>query len=178
MLLIAHPLLRRVYESFLSRSNRRPSSKDTASSSAVGADARFEGRVRFDLYFALVFIAALHGISALKILLILYINYQIAKRLPRSYIPAATWAFNISILFANELCGGYPFEKMAALLAPSMHGTGKESRLVLWGRGLDKIGGLMPRWEILFSITVLRLISFNMDYYWRLDYPIVNAVEV
>jgi protein-cysteine N-palmitoyltransferase HHAT len=24
----------------------------------------------------------------------------------------------------------------------------------------------MHRWQILFNITTLRLISFNMDYYW------------
>lgn len=27
----------------------------------------------------------------------------------------------------------------------------------------------MPRWEVLFKITILRLISFNMDHYWSLD---------
>ncbi|KAI9854879.1 MAG: glycerol transporter, partial [Pleopsidium flavum] len=38
-----------------------------------------------------------------------------------------------------------------------------------WGTWLDAYGGLIPRWEILFNITVLRLVSFNLDYYWSLD---------
>lgn len=36
----------------------------------------------------------------------------------------------------------------------------------------------MPRWEVLFKVTVLRLISFNMDHYWSLEYPAGSAIEV
>ncbi|TQB76462.1 glycerol transporter [Monascus purpureus] len=177
VLLVAHPLLRRVYDAFITPSNAKVPTKPGTSSSAAVGDARLERRTQFDFYFALVFIAALHGLSALKVLSILYINYKIAKGLPRSYIPAATWVFNIGVLFANELCGGYPFERIAAHFAPAIGDTGKEAGVIMWGRWLDSIGGLMPRWEILFSITVLRLISFNMDYYWSLDYPAASEIE-
>ena len=114
----------------------------------------------------------------MKILLILYINYKIAKGLPRSYIPVATWIFNIGTLFSNELYHGYPFARIAALFSSSTGSPGQENGLVLLGRQLDDIGGLIPRWEILFSITVLRLISFNMDYYWSLGYPRANSLDV
>ncbi len=30
----------------------------------------------------------------------------------------------------------------------------------------DSIEGIYPRWHVGFNITMLRLISFNMDYYW------------
>ena len=30
----------------------------------------------------------------------------------------------------------------------------------------DAYSGIYPRWHIGFNITMLRLISFNMDYYW------------
>jgi D-alanyl-lipoteichoic acid acyltransferase DltB (MBOAT superfamily) len=30
----------------------------------------------------------------------------------------------------------------------------------------DDFGGIMWRWQILFNFSTLRLISFNMDYYW------------
>lgn len=30
----------------------------------------------------------------------------------------------------------------------------------------DLIKGAYPRWNISFNITMLRLLSFNMDYYW------------
>lgn len=134
-------------------------------------------RIRFDYYFALVFITGLHGVSAIKVLAILYVNYKIAKSLPRAQIPAVTWMFNISTLFANEIFGGYPFERVATLLVGSGTGPENEPALVVWCRHLDGLG-LMPRWEVLFNITVLRLISFNMDYYWSLDYPSTSPIEV
>ncbi|RHZ52237.1 hypothetical protein CDV55_103359 [Aspergillus turcosus] len=172
ILLVAHPLLRRVYERYLLRSDTTSVSR---SADAVAAgDARLDRRVRFDYYFALVFITALHGVSAIKVLLILYLNYKIAKTLPRKYIPAATWIFNISVLFSNELCAGYPLERVATFFTV---GGEEESPLVQWARYIDGFGGLMPRWEILFNLTVLRLISFNMDYYWSLDYPAASAIE-
>jgi hypothetical protein len=142
---------------------------------AASGAARLDRRVRFDYYFALVFITALHGVSAIKVLVILYLNYKIAKSLPRQYIPAATWIFNICTLFSNELCGGYPLERVATFFTL---GGGEKSPLMQWARYIDGFGGLMPRWEILFNLTVLRLISFNMDYYWSLDYPAASAIEV
>lgn len=30
----------------------------------------------------------------------------------------------------------------------------------------DDYGGLLPRWHISYNISMLRLISFNMEYYW------------
>lgn len=47
-----------------------------------------------------------------------------------------------------------------------------------WGLFLDSYGGLLPRWEILFNITALRLISFNLDYYWASGHTNSNALEV
>lgn len=93
-------------------------------------------------------------------------------------MPAATWIFNISILFANELCAGYPVERVARMLVGVVTSSGQEPALVLWARRIDSLGGLMPRWEVLFKVTILRLISFNMDYYWSLDYPAASPIEV
>lgn len=167
-------MLRRVYERYLLRSDA--SSVSRSADAATTGDARLDRRVRFDYYFALVFITALHGVSAIKVLVILYLNYKIAKSLPRKYIPAATWIFNISALFSNELCAGYPLERVATFFAAG--GGGGEPSLVQWAKYIDGFGGLIPRWEILFNLTVLRLISFNMDYYWSLDYPAGSAIEV
>ena len=30
----------------------------------------------------------------------------------------------------------------------------------------DAWEGIYPRWYVSFNITMLRLVSFNMDYYW------------
>lgn len=167
-------MLRRVYERFVLSSSAESTSRPNV---IAAGDARLNQRIRFDFGFAFIFITALHGVSAIKVLAILYVNYKIAKTLPRKYIPAATWVFNIGTLFANELCGGYPFERIAAIMVGS-DATGQEAPLVAWGRYIDGYGGLIPRWEILFNITVLRFISFNMDYYWSLDYPAASPIEV
>jgi hypothetical protein len=137
-------------------------------SDSAAIEARKESRIRVDLGFAIVFLLALHGVSAFKVLLILYINYQIATALPRQYVPIATWVFNIAILFANELYSGYPLSGIAAF-------GGKQ---IAWLARLDSYGGLIPRWEVLFNICVLRLISFNFDYYWSLGQSAGSPFEV
>ncbi|KAF2144717.1 uncharacterized protein K452DRAFT_349743 [Aplosporella prunicola CBS 121167] len=172
LVVIIHPLLRRVYD-YLCRADTYTQVRPTSTASPNGqltmglsahaaADARLEQRISFDHVFALVFLFALHGLSAVKVFLILYVNYKIATALPRSYVPVATWTFNIATLFANELYRGYPFADIAAFVGPGTAASSEDN----WGAWLDSYGGLMPRWEVLFNITVLRLISFNMDYYW------------
>jgi hypothetical protein len=145
-------------------------------SSAAAADAKLEQRVSFDFLFGLIFLVALHGFSTAKVYLILYANYKLAKGLPRAYVPMATWIFNIGILFANELCRGYPYASIVRFLhlaAGEKGGTQSN-----WGSWMDSHGGLTPRWEVLFNITILRLISFNMDYYWSLERSGESSIEV
>ncbi|RMZ83299.1 hypothetical protein DV738_g1340, partial [Chaetothyriales sp. CBS 135597] len=171
LLVVVQPLLRRVFERFSGISNPSPAATNGSVKPSVPAGAataaharrRLHSRLTFDFFFALVFISALHGFAALKVLLILYINFLLATRLPRKYIPPATWIFNISILFANELGRGYPFAAIASTLLPF------SSVAAQVGSFLDAHCGLMSRWEVLFNITVLRLISFNLDYYWSLN---------
>lgn len=148
---------------------------------AAEADTRKNRRLTFDFLFAFVYIIALHGSSAFKILVILYINYTVATQLRRDLVPFVTWIFNISILFANELCKGYPYADVAGLLRPSTSiadDLPNDSPRPSWGFFLDSYGGLIPRWEVLFNITVLRLISFNLDYYWSQGRTTSNALEV
>ncbi|KAH6901244.1 glycerol transporter [Coprinopsis sp. MPI-PUGE-AT-0042] len=78
---------------------------------------------------------------------ILTANYLIAKTWKGSPLtPLLTWVFNGGVLFANEVYHGYRFGH----IIPSFAG----------------LPGIYPRWHIIFNITMLRLISFNMDYYW------------
>ncbi len=184
LLVLFHPLLRRLYESLRpistsARPNSRVNGKGHTFTSAADGDARMNQRASFDFGFALIFLAALHGFSALKVVLILYLNFCIATRLPRKYVPVATWVFNIGTLFANELCDGYKFAKIAQFISSPGHDK-VENGVVLhsWGTWLDSYGGIMSRWEILFNITVLRLISFNLDYYWSLDRRAGSPIEV
>ena len=181
-LLIFHPLIRRLYNAFVHpAATQSGNKKEEARPTLEEADERFAQRTSFDFGFAVVFLLALHGVSVLKVLAILYLNYQLATALPRRYVPAATWSFNVALLFANDIFRGYRFGDMAAwVVGPSSQVSlvNAPSSLVAWGRWLDGFGGLLSRWEILFNLTVLRMISFNMDYYWSLDRRSHSPVEV
>lgn len=181
-----HPLLRKAYDSFWragTYTNVRPSNSlggqlSHGLSSSAAADARLEQRLSFDVPFSVIFLAALHGFSVFKIIAILYLNYSIAKRLPREYVPAATWIFNLGTLFANELCRGYSYENILAAFLPTPTVSEKGELSRNFGHTLDSYGGLMSRWEVLFNFTVLRLISFNLDYYWSLNSKVGSPLEV
>lgn len=174
-LLIFHPLCRKAYNRFYRPLPPNKTAVDTA-------EARLNQRASFDYTFALIFLAALHGFSVFKVLAILWLNYNLATSLPRQYLPAFTWVFNIGVLFANELCDGYMYKDLAAMLSGTsphlLRSAPLNGTLMAWGAWMDDWGGIMKRWEILFNLTVLRLISFNLDYYWSLDYRSSSPMEV
>ncbi|KAL8693915.1 MAG: hypothetical protein Q9218_001329 [Villophora microphyllina] len=139
LLLIFHPLLRRLYEALrpINTQTVPELHKETRSAQVRRADARLDQRVRFDIGFACLYLLGLHGTSAFKVFAIL----------------------------------GYPYAAIARLVLPwtSASGVSDGNPAQNWGSHLDSYGGLLPRWEILFNITVLRLISFNLDYCWGLN---------
>ncbi|GAA5898733.1 O-acyltransferase [Sporobolomyces salmoneus] len=116
-------------------------------------------RSRFILLFSLVMLSIFHGTSLLKMLLILYVNWRLARLalneqneknlIKREWVPYVTWGFNGAILFLNEMYGGYSFGSILSALS--------------W---LDDYKGLLPRWQIMWNISMLRIISFNMELYW------------
>ncbi|KAL2891498.1 Glycerol uptake protein 1 [Ceratocystis lukuohia] len=155
-LLLLHPLLRRVWESLKGASA-------PGLSSVESARERMNIRTAFDAAFAIVFLVVLHGFSIFKVLAILWMNFQVGIIVPRRFVPLATWFFNIGILFANELSDGYHYKWLAGWIVDE---AVKDSQLMAFAEWLDSYGGIMSRWEVLFNITVLRLISFNMDRHW------------
>ena len=184
LLLLIHPLLRRLFNS-LSQNDQvqsKPVGNGSRSPSKLRlADSRLSQRISFDLCFTALFLPALHGFSVFKILIILYANYLIATRLPRQYVPTMTWIFNIGILFSNELCRGYPYAALADfILPPSALNKDIEEKAPNqnWGSSMDSYGGLIPRWEVLFKVTILRMISFNLDYAWSLERATGSPLEV
>ncbi|KAL1602749.1 glycerol transporter [Paraconiothyrium brasiliense] len=180
---LLHPVLRKLYDGFWRADayiQVRPSGANGLTmglSAPAAADARMNQRISFDVPFTIIFIVALHGFSAFKIIVILYMNYCLAKKLPRSYVPAATWIFGVGILFANEFGKGYSYATILGTLLPSSPEPNKEQTATNLGHTLDNFGGLIPRWEVLFNFTVLRLISFNMDYYWSLNSRTGSSLE-
>lgn len=107
----------------------------------------------FNLIFSFIFLSVIHGINLVKILIILSINYYISQNTKGKTARIAAWVFGISILFANELFEGYPFRKLFPPLA-----------------FLDQYGGLLPRWDVNFNFSMLRMLSFNIDYVLASEY--------
>ncbi|CDO75129.1 hypothetical protein BN946_scf185010.g54 [Trametes cinnabarina] len=118
-------------------------------------------QIPFLVAFSTVMLLALHGASAFKVLFILSVNYAIAKTAGGSKAnPILTWLFNVLVLFAIERNSGFTY----ALLHPYL-------------ASLDTWKGVYPRWYISFNITMLRLVSFNMDHYWACVSPVVPDKE-
>ncbi|CAG8546695.1 15239_t:CDS:2 [Acaulospora colombiana] len=68
--------------------------------------------------FAVILTIALHGSSALKVFLIIVINYTIAKRLAGSTLGnLIIWIVNLVILFANEIYDGYNYSSIHSAFA-------------------------------------------------------------
>lgn len=93
----------------------------------------------------LAFIGILHGFKALEPLTILSLNYFIVKRLNPEFIVSFTWIYTIGTLFLME--------------------TGLfRSHWSIWN-------GFLPHWNVIFKISILRIISFNLDYHRRTENP-------
>ncbi|KAF9223226.1 MBOAT-domain-containing protein [Gyrodon lividus] len=123
------------------------------STSAVPTEKTY--LVPFTISFAILYLIGLHGTSTIKIFVILTTNYHIGKGFGGSRAgPFVTWIFNFLVLFSNERNEGYHFSSLHPSLA-----------------ALDVFKGIYPRWHISFNITMLRLVSFNMDYYWACTLP-------
>ena len=107
-------------------------------------------RVPFYLIFLLIMLTILHGASVLKVLVILSANFALAKATggTRFAVPV-TWLFNAGVLLATEWYEGYAFANL-------------HSRLAF----LDTWRGVYPRLHVNFNITMLRLVSFSIDYHW------------
>jgi len=107
-------------------------------------------RIPFYILFSLLMLTILHGASILKVLFILAVNYVLCRATggTRLAIPA-TWLFNGGVLLANKWYEGYAF----ADLHPGFE-------------FLDGWHGIYPRWHVSFNITMLRLVSFSIDYHW------------
>jgi len=77
-------------------------------------------------------------------------SFLIASVLRRSpLVPVLTWVYCLAVLFTNEWYHDlYKFGTLSSDLA-----------------FLDGYRGTM-RWHVSFNMIILRMISFNMDFYW------------
>lgn len=97
----------------------------------------------------------LHGLNALKILTLLTISYTIGKHGAggRKNV-GLTWIYACAVLFALEYL---KLSSLAQWCGPLRWLSARFSSPAL--------AGFFPRWYVTFNITILRLISFNLDYY-------------
>lgn len=137
LLALAYPALQSIYIRLATRLHP-----------AISKDNTYH--VPFVIFVSVLHLIGLHGTSVIKIFTILTVNYYIGKGFRGSRSgPLLTWVFNAIVLFASERIEGHLFASLHPSLSP-----------------LDAFEGIYPRWHISFNITMLRLISFNVDYYW------------
>ncbi|EHS64611.1 uncharacterized protein PGTG_22399 [Puccinia graminis f. sp. tritici CRL 75-36-700-3] len=119
-------------------------------------------RKDFQTFSAALILLLLHGSSVLIIFAILLLNFQVSRFSARSTSSSSSgirraaatglvWFVNLAVLFANDYWNGYAFKNLA-------------SSLEFLDRPQYK--GLIPRWQIGFNISLLRLISYALDYQW------------
>ncbi|KAK6465181.1 MBOAT, membrane-bound O-acyltransferase family-domain-containing protein [Scheffersomyces coipomensis] len=101
-------------------------------------------RTYFDFVFGIVFIIGAHGTNSLRILIHVLIIYGLAKYIPSNKIAViAVWVYGISTLFIND-----------------------NFRTVKFGiSAIDNgFSGIISRWDVFFNFTLLRMLSFSLDY--------------
>ncbi|KAK6455380.1 glycerol transporter [Scheffersomyces xylosifermentans] len=105
---------------------------------------RIPKRSYFDFGFGVIFLFAIHGVNSFRISIHLTVNYLIGKYVKSPKVALwATWAYGLSTLFINHHFRTVPF-------------------------GIDIIDhgfkGIVERWDVFYNITLLRMLSFNLDF--------------
>lgn len=110
-------------------------------------------KIKFDFGFGLLFLFAAHGVNSLRVLFHLLIMFSIAHIFKRKRMLATllSWTYGIATLFINDKYRAFPFGEMAGFLSPLD----------------DAYKGIIPRWDVFFNFTLLRMLSYNMDYLER-----------
>lgn len=107
-------------------------------------------RMRYLQLLGIAFPIALHGSHAIKTFSLALGNYFLAHWTAGTrYAPFALWTFNLAVLFSNELLDRQGFGWIHPIL-----------------QDVDVIfpwWGFVPRWQIFFKVTVLRMLSFGID---------------
>ncbi|CUM66374.1 uncharacterized protein PRCAT00004038001 [Priceomyces carsonii] len=111
---------------------------------AVNSVLKLKKRTYFDFGFGILFLFAAHGTNMFRILIHLSINYAIGQFVPSWKVAIwLTWIYGILSLFLNDRYRAVPF-----------------------GIGIIDHGfkGIIARWDVFFNFTLLRMLSFNLDY--------------
>lgn len=109
-------------------------------------------RLDFDLGFGLIFFFVLHGFNCIRILFLLFIAFAITRIFKKRPLLAQilVWVYGISTLFLNDNYRQIKFGQIISQLA-----------------FMDSYRGLIARWDVFYNFTLLRILSFNIDYLKR-----------
>ena len=135
---------------------------------APGGDSGAK-RVPFTAAWGFAVALVLHGTGAIWLVLALTLNYCLATHLRESALaPAWAWAFALALLFASKAWGEQYWEDLlehwlgalgrALCTEPSFSGLLGE-----WLAPLDTLYGGLYKWTRPLNLTILRLISFNIE---------------
>ncbi len=86
------------------------------------------------------------------------------------------WLFNGSVLAANEWYEGYAFASLhsgCAFLVCRAH----DRVFSPPDRFTGQLAWVYPRWHVGFSITMLRLVSFSIDFLWACNHICIMDVR-
>lgn len=101
-------------------------------------------RTYFDCGCGLFFVLVVHGVNVWKIGFHVTVMYLFSRYVPsRKWALLLTWVYGLLTLFVNDRY------------------RNAQTGISLLDSGYK---GLMPRWDVNFNFTLLRLISFNYDY--------------
>ncbi|CDO94930.1 unnamed protein product [Kluyveromyces dobzhanskii CBS 2104] len=110
-------------------------------------------KVAFDFWFGMIFLVGAHGVNSLRVLFHILIMFVIAKAFKRQRTLATViiWTYGIGSLFINNSYRNLQFGQMLPILKP-----------------LDRsFKGIIERWDVFYNFTLLRMISFDMDFLER-----------
>lgn len=114
-------------------------------------------RIHFDLAFGLLYVYGLHGTNCLRILVHVLIMYAMAKYIRDARTARISlWTYGIATLFFNHATKDTPLH--IALLDQGFH-------------------GLVARWDVFYNFTLLRMLSFTLDYLKRRD-PSTDIIDL
>lgn len=106
-------------------------------------------RTKFDFVFGLVYLIALHGTNVIKIAFHVLVMFVLATKLPnKKAARISIWVYGVLSLFMNE-------------------------RINNWNFNIDAIDhgfhGIISRWDVFYNFTLLRMLSFGLDFLEHTD---------
>ncbi|GCE99781.1 glycerol transporter [Zygosaccharomyces mellis] len=107
-------------------------------------------KIYFDFVFGVLFVVAAFGVNCLKYFAEILATFAVGNAFkfnPRWAI-LISWAFGVSLLFFNDKYSGYSYGSISPRLSY-----------------LDsQFKGLIPRWDVFFNFTLLKMLSYNLDF--------------